>query len=135
MVTARALMVMPRSRSSSISSRIWSSMVRLSTLSVSSRMRPDRVLLPGSLWAMIHTLGLLARAMGCLQVVADEYDLAVLQVAPRHPAGDAADDLVVDGAGLFRHRVGGVGAGGRAGAEHQHLVAGLHARDISHVHD
>ena len=57
-------------------------MVRLSTLSVSSRIRSDSVLLPWSMWAMIQKLRMLSRAMGFLQVVPDAYDLAVLQVEP-----------------------------------------------------
>ena len=63
MVTARALMVMPRSRSSSMSSRIWSSMVRLSTLSVSSRIRSDKVLLPWSICAMMQKLRMVSCAI------------------------------------------------------------------------
>ena len=63
MVTARALMVMPRSRSMSMLSRIWSSMVRSSTLLVSSRMRSDRVDLPWSMWAMMQKLRILSLAM------------------------------------------------------------------------
>jgi hypothetical protein len=44
-------------------SKIWSSMVRSSTLLVSSRMRSDRVDLPWSICAMMQKLRMLSLAM------------------------------------------------------------------------
>jgi hypothetical protein len=55
-VTAEALMVMPRSRSMSIESRIWSRASRAETALVAWRSRSARVLLPWSMWAMMEKL-------------------------------------------------------------------------------
>ena len=54
--TACALIVMPRSRSSSIESSSWSRMSRAATASVTSRMRSASVDLPWSMCAMIEKL-------------------------------------------------------------------------------
>ena len=56
MATARALMVMPRCRSRSMSSSICSRSSRFSTVPVFSSSRSANVLLPWSMWAMIEKL-------------------------------------------------------------------------------
>src|SRR5688572_3964801 len=56
MVTAEALIVMPRSRSRSIESSSWARMARFSTAPVSSSMRSASVDLPWSMWATIAKL-------------------------------------------------------------------------------
>ncbi len=54
--TACALIVMPRSRSSSMESSSWSRMSRPETVLVTSRMRSASVDLPWSMCAMIEKL-------------------------------------------------------------------------------
>ena len=54
--TALDLIVMPRSRSMSMESSIWSARSRASTVCVSSRMRSEMVDLPWSMWATIEKL-------------------------------------------------------------------------------
>ena len=54
--TACALIVIPRSRSSSIESSSWSRISRSETVSVSWRTRSARVDFPWSMWAMIEKL-------------------------------------------------------------------------------
>ncbi len=62
--TACALIVIPRSRSSSIESSSCSRMSRAATVSVTSRMRSASVDLPWSMWAMIEKLRILLWSMG-----------------------------------------------------------------------
>ena len=62
--TACALIVIPRSRSSSIESSICSFMSRAATVSVTSRMRSASVDFPWSMWAMIEKLRILLWSMG-----------------------------------------------------------------------
>ena len=62
--TAWALIVIPRSRSSSIESSTCARMSRPVTVSVSSRMRSASVDLPWSMWAMIEKLRMRALLHG-----------------------------------------------------------------------
>ena len=60
MRTARALMVMPFSRSRSIESSSCSDILRGSTVAVASSRRSESVDLPWSMWAMMQKLRIIA---------------------------------------------------------------------------
>src|SRR6267143_4440858 len=101
MRTARALMVIPCSRSSSIESSIWSRISRSGTVPVVSSRRSDRVVLPWSTCAMTQKLRMRASS-----AIANQTRVRrprspsagrTLDVAPlEHPEGDAAKDERVD---------------------------------------
>ena len=78
--TARALMVMPFSRSRSIESSTWLVIWRASIVCVSSRIRSASVDLPWSTWAMIEKLR--RRAWGMLAMGPPEYSEAPLAAHP-----------------------------------------------------
>src|SRR5213075_1365548 len=82
--TACALMVIPRSRSSSIESSSCGLCLRGSTAPVTSRMRSASVDFPWSMWAMIEKLRMLS---------AGARTRPMLGGVPTHPATDQLPDL------------------------------------------
>ena len=73
MATARALMVMPRSRSSSMSSSIWARSSRSGTVLVTCNMRSASVLLPWSMWAMMEKLRICWQSMSGTKIPRRQY--------------------------------------------------------------
>src|SRR5688572_16030153 len=72
MRTALALIVMPRSRSSSIESMIWACMSRRAIVPVSSSRRSASVDLPWSMWAMMEKFRMRSGVLIVSEVLLEE---------------------------------------------------------------